>query len=107
MAKRFFDKVKVQSDKDSRCLYAKCSETYVNELSLNGYAKPQRCAKMLALADDLFVFSFNDHSLADPAFEAQVKDYIGTSRAELMFKEYGDHLPGAGLKSNVYVLKKA
>ena len=55
----------------------------------------------------LFVFSFNDHAFADPSFEAKVKEYIDSSSADLLLKEYGDHLPGAGLKSNVYVLKKA
>lgn len=55
----------------------------------------------------LFVFSFNDHALADPSFEAKVKEYTDSSRVEILFEEYGDHLPGAGLKSNVYVLKKA
>ena len=55
----------------------------------------------------LFVFSFNDHALTDPSFEAKFKDYTDTALVELLFKEYGDHLPGAGLKSNVYVMKKA
>ena len=55
----------------------------------------------------LFVFSFNDHALADPSFEARFKEYTDSARVEILFKEYGDHLPGAGLKSNVYVTKKA
>ena len=53
----------------------------------------------------LFAFSFNDHALADPAFEAKVSDYVDTGKAKLLLREYGDHLPGAGLKSNVYILK--
>ena len=55
----------------------------------------------------LFVFSSNDHALADPSFEAKVKEYIDSSSSGLLLKEYGDHVPGADLKSNIYVLKKA
>lgn len=53
-----------------------------------------------------FVFSFNDHALQDPINEAKMQDWIGTDRAKLLFKEYGDHLPGIDLKSNVYVIEK-
>ena len=52
------------------------------------------------------VLSFNDHALEDPDNEAKLDDYISTGRANLLFKEYGPHLPGIGLKSNVYVLEK-
>ena len=52
------------------------------------------------------VLSFNDHALEDPDNEAKLDDYISTGRANLQFKEYGPHLPGIGLKSNVYVLEK-
>ena len=55
----------------------------------------------------LFVFSSNDHALADPSFEAKVKEYIDSSSSELLLKEYGDHLPGVDLNSNIYILKKA
>ena len=54
----------------------------------------------------LFLFSFNDHALADPSFEGKVNEYVYSSHTGLLFKEYGDHIPGADLKSNVYVLKK-
>lgn len=54
----------------------------------------------------LFVFSFNDHALANPANEARMQAYIDDGRANLLFKEYGEHLPGIGLKSNVYVIEK-
>jgi predicted TPR repeat methyltransferase len=55
--------------------------------------------------DGLFAFSFNDHALADPAFESKVSDYVDKGKAKLLLREYGDHLPGVGLKSNVYILK--
>lgn len=53
-----------------------------------------------------FVFSFNDHALQDPVNEAKMQEWIDTDRATLLFKEYGDHLPGIDLKSNVYVIEK-
>lgn len=54
----------------------------------------------------LFVFSFNDHTLEDPSFEAAVYDEVGSSRFELLFNEYGPHLPGREINSIVYVMKK-
>ncbi|UWR20873.1 class I SAM-dependent methyltransferase [Sulfitobacter sp. S190] len=53
------------------------------------------------------VFSFNDHTLADPGFEAAVNEWVDCGAACLLFREYGDHLPGIDIKSNVYVLEKA
>lgn len=55
----------------------------------------------------LFVFSFNDHALEDPANEARVRDWTDCGAARLLFRQHGDHLPGIDLKSMVYVLEKA
>ncbi|MEO0402171.1 MAG: methyltransferase domain-containing protein [Pseudomonadota bacterium] len=55
----------------------------------------------------LLVFSFNDHALEDPANEAGVAEWTDCGAARLLFKEHGPHLPGIGLKSNVYILEKA
>lgn len=52
------------------------------------------------------VLSFNDHALADPANEGRIDAHVTAGRARLLLREYGDHLPGIGLKSNVYVLEK-
>lgn len=52
------------------------------------------------------VLSFNDHALEDPANEARLQSHFDAGNARLLFKEYGDHLPGIGIKSNVYVLEK-
>lgn len=57
-------------------------------------------------AGGFLVLSFNDHALEDPANEARIEAYVNADRARLLFKEHGDHLPGIGLKSNVYVLEK-
>ena len=54
----------------------------------------------------LVVLSFNDHALEDPENEGKLDDWTGSGRALLRFKDYGPHLPGIGLKSNVYVLEK-
>jgi predicted TPR repeat methyltransferase len=52
------------------------------------------------------VFSFNDHALEDPVNEGKLQDWLDSNRAALLFKGYGDHLPGIDLKSNVYVVEK-
>lgn len=53
-----------------------------------------------------FVFSFNDHALADPVNEAKMHSWLDSGHARLLFKEYGDHLPGIDLNANVYVVEK-
>ena len=52
------------------------------------------------------VLSFNDHALEEPANEGKIQSYLEAGTAQLLFKDYGDHLPGIGIKSNVYVLEK-
>jgi SAM-dependent methyltransferase len=54
----------------------------------------------------LFVLSFNDHALSEPENESRLQEWIDHGKAKLLFKEYGEHLPGLGLKSNVYVVQK-
>ena len=52
------------------------------------------------------VFSFNDHTLEDPIHEARINEWTDCGAARLLFRERGDHLPGLGMKSNVYILEK-
>ena len=54
----------------------------------------------------LFAFSFNDHTLNDPSYEKKVESCLGKGHATMLHKSYGDHLPKANLKSNIYILKK-
>ncbi len=54
----------------------------------------------------VLVFSLNDHALADPAYPGAVNEAVDAGGAELVFKEYGEHLPGTGLKAEVYALRK-
>ncbi|MEM1352619.1 MAG: methyltransferase type 11, partial [Pseudomonadota bacterium] len=42
----------------------------------------------------------------DPANEAAVNEWLDCGAAQLLFKENGEHLPGLGLRSNVYVLER-
>lgn len=53
------------------------------------------------------VFSFNDHTLEDPVHEARISEWTDCGAARLIFRERGEHLPGLGMKSNVYILEKA
>lgn len=54
----------------------------------------------------LLVFSFNDHALEDPQNEGRVNEWLDTGAARLLFREYGDHIPGIHLKANVYIIEK-
>ena len=64
--------------------------------------------KILALLapKGLLVFSFNDHTLEDPAYDGLVEDYVKQGQAVLHLKEYGDHLPKQKINSNIYILEK-
>lgn len=53
-----------------------------------------------------FVWSFNDHALENPDNEAKLQSYLDSGRARLLVRAYGDHLPGIGIGSNVYVIEK-
>ncbi len=54
----------------------------------------------------LFVFSFNDHALQHPEYDARVNAWVDPGAARLLFREHGDHLPGKNIKSMVYVIEK-
>lgn len=73
-----------------------------------GHAPPELMATALDLlpAGGCFGFSLNDHALEDEAYEGRMRALIADGTAELAFEEYGDHLPGIGLRAKVYVVKK-
>ena len=54
----------------------------------------------------LLVFSFNDHTLEDPAYDGRVENYVKQGQAALHLKNYGDHLPKQKINSNIYILEK-
>ena len=53
----------------------------------------------------LFALSLNDHALADPASRAALDRWV-PDRADALFAEHGEHLPGIGLGSTVIVLRR-
>ena len=54
----------------------------------------------------LFAFSFNDHTLEQPEFEARVGTAVSGGEARLLTRDYGPHLPGLGIGAVVYVLER-
>lgn len=52
------------------------------------------------------VLSFNDHALEDPECPARLAAWTEGGRARILFQEHGDHIPGIGLKSTVFVLER-
>ncbi|WP_037306908.1 class I SAM-dependent DNA methyltransferase [Ruegeria halocynthiae] len=52
-------------------------------------------------------FSFNDHTLEDVSYTSHLNDCLASGTARLLFREYGPHLPGMDLKSEVYIVEKA
>ncbi|MDA7424597.1 class I SAM-dependent DNA methyltransferase [Thalassococcus lentus] len=54
----------------------------------------------------LTVFSFNDHTLEDPGYQARVDALIASGRVQELTREHGPHLPARDMNSTVYVLEK-
>lgn len=52
-------------------------------------------------------FSFNDHTLEDPAYEQHVQKLLDSGAAVERFREHGPHVPAEGVGSLVVVLEKA
>ena len=73
-----------------------------------GGAPPETLdALMLALSPGgLLAFSYNDHTLEDAAYMARLEYWQTGGRSREIARDYGDHLPGIGLKSMIYVLEK-
>jgi predicted TPR repeat methyltransferase len=55
----------------------------------------------------LFGLSLNDHALADPAYPAKIREHTSAGAAEVVFEEHGPHLPGLGVESTVFVLRRS
>ncbi len=54
-----------------------------------------------------FVFSLNDHALAERSYEQRIMAWTDAGAARCVFREYGEHLPARDLKSTVYVLRRS
>ncbi len=74
-----------------------------------GHAPPETMTSILDVlpVGGCLVFSLNDHALSDPAFPAMVDDIVASGAARMIFREHGAHLPGTGLESTVFVLRRA
>ena len=53
-----------------------------------------------------FVFSLNDHALEDASYNEVIRALVVDGVAEVASREYGDHLPGRGLKADICVLRR-
>lgn len=73
-----------------------------------GAAPPETLDQLVdALAPGgLLALSFNDHTFEDPRFEARVGHYLKQNICAQLFREDGAHLPGIGLRSTVFVLRR-
>ncbi|MDH3263457.1 MAG: methyltransferase domain-containing protein [Paracoccaceae bacterium] len=54
----------------------------------------------------LLGFSFNDHALAEPGYAAAVPALARAGTVRLVSQGRGDHLPGIGVNSTIFVLEK-
>ena len=73
-----------------------------------GHAPPEMIPSVTELlpAHGCLGFTLNDHALEDTRYEAFVDELADAGTIEVALKEYGDHLPGIGLKAIVYILRK-
>ena len=72
------------------------------------HAPPELIDQALALlpAGGCFVFTLNEHALAEKVYEGRLREVIDCGAAELLFKQHGPHLPGQSLEATVYVLQR-
>lgn len=75
---------------------------------LPGHAPATMITDILRLLpkNGLFVFSLNDHALEDESYQWTINSHYDCGTAAVEFKEHGTHLPKAGMRSMVYVLRK-
>lgn len=57
-------------------------------------------------AGGCFVFSLNDHALAERSFPSRVYDLAEYHVLDLLARDHGAHIPGIGLESTVFVGRK-
>lgn len=54
----------------------------------------------------LMSFSLNDHAIAEGSHVNRLTSLAESGAAEIVFKEYGEHIPATGLKAWIYVIRK-
>ena len=86
--------------------------TYINAAAIGvlnpNYLPPSVIDEIVGIlpSGGCFVFSINDHAIADGSLETRVLELTEYNVCDLLFKEHGAHLPGVDLASTVYILKK-
>ncbi|SFI25609.1 class I SAM-dependent DNA methyltransferase [Albimonas pacifica] len=72
------------------------------------HAPPELIDQALSLVPrgGCFVFTLNEHALAEKSYEGRLREVIDAGAADLLFKEHGPHLPGQALQATVYVLQR-
>lgn len=86
--------------------------TYANAMAAGvlspGLAPPESLDQVLAFlpVGGCFAFSLNDHAIADGAHVGRINELLEACVCDLLFREYGEHMPGNDMKSWVYVLRK-
>lgn len=53
-----------------------------------------------------FVLSINDQAIADGSLQTRILELTEHGVADLLIKDYGEHIPSEDLRSTVYLLKK-
>lgn len=96
----------------SRPLDAIAPDTYHNAAAIGAFNPSFMPASVLdeilarLPSGGCFVFSLNDHALAEGSFETRVLELTEYASVDLLVKEHGAHLPGIELESTVYLLRK-
>jgi predicted TPR repeat methyltransferase len=73
-----------------------------------GHAPPEAIDALLRLLPPggLMAFNLNDRTLAEPGWTGRINEWVDCGGAEVVLKEHGAHLPGAGVGATVYVLRR-
>lgn len=74
-----------------------------------GAAPPETLEAVLnkLVPGGLLAFSYNDHALEEPAFPAARDAVLQTGLALERYRNYGPHLTGQDLQSDIYVFERA
>ena len=86
--------------------------TYTNAAAIGvlnpSFMPPTVIDEVLAVLPEggCFVFSLNDNSAADGSIETRILELTEHGVADLIFKDYGQHIPEHDLKSTVYIMRK-
>ena len=72
------------------------------------HAMPDMVSRILKVAKigGFFVFSLNDHALENPGYKQAITELVDNRNAEVVFEEYGGHLPKIKLNALIFVLKR-